>query len=78
MTRERISTTVDDRLLSEALGLLPWKNNASMFDAALKALVTQHRAAEIDQSYAAYEQRPLDEPDEWGSLAAFREAAAVS
>jgi hypothetical protein len=36
------------------------------------------RAAEIDGSYAAYEEHPLDEPDEWGDLASFREAAASS
>jgi hypothetical protein len=33
------------------------------------------RAAEIDAAYAAYEERPLDEPDEWGDLASFRDAA---
>jgi hypothetical protein len=32
---------------------------------------------EIDHDYArAYATHPLDEPDEWGDLASFREAAA--
>ena len=33
------------------------------------------RRAEIDASYAAYDEHPLDEPDEWGSLAAWLDAA---
>ena len=28
--------------------------------------------------YAAYDDHPLDEPDEWGDLASFRRAAAAS
>jgi len=36
------------------------------------------RATEIDASYGAYDEHPLDEPDEWGDLASFREAAARS
>ena len=35
-----------------------------------------HRSAEIDSAYAAYDEHPLDEPDEWGDLASFHEAAA--
>jgi hypothetical protein len=38
----------------------------------------RHRAAEVDASYAAYDEHPLDEPDEWGDLASFRRAAAAS
>lgn len=49
-----------------------------MIDEALQALLTRHRAAEVDASYAAYDDHPLDEPDEWGDLASFREAAAQS
>jgi hypothetical protein len=37
-----------------------------------------HRAGEIDASYAAYDDNPVSEPDEWGDLQSFREAAAVS
>jgi hypothetical protein len=53
-------------------------NDAALLDEALGALVAQHRAVEIDAGYAAYEDHPLDEPDEWGDLASFREAAASS
>lgn len=52
--------------------------DASMIDEALKALVERHRSAEIDASYAAYDEHPLDEPDAWGDLASFREAAGRS
>jgi hypothetical protein len=38
----------------------------------------QRPAAEIEASYAAYDEHPLDEPDEWGDLALFREVAALS
>jgi hypothetical protein len=33
---------------------------------------------EVEAAYAAYDEQPLDEPDEWGDLASFREAAAAS
>jgi hypothetical protein len=45
-------------------------------DEALAALVARHRAAEIDEGYVIYDDHPLDEPDEWGDLASFREAAS--
>jgi hypothetical protein len=35
------------------------------------------RSAAIDASYAAYDALPHDEPDEWGDLASFREAASA-
>ncbi len=53
-------------------------NDAAVLDAALEALLARHRAAEIDASYAVYDEHPLDEPDEWGDLAAFRDAAGAS
>ena len=49
-----------------------------LIDAALEALLARHRAAEVDPSYAAYDEHPPEEPDEWGDLASFREAAATS
>ncbi len=49
-----------------------------LIDEALQALLVRHRAAEVDASYAAYDAHPLDEPDEWGDLASFRQAAARS
>lgn len=46
-------------------------------DAALAALLGQFRRAELDKSYAAaYDARPIDQPDEWGDLASFRDAAS--
>lgn len=78
MTRIRVSTTVDESLLENARSLRTDLNDAALLDEALGALVRQHRAAEIDTGYAAYDEHPLDEPDEWGDLASFREAAASS
>lgn len=78
MARIRVSTTVDDRLLSEARQLVGAKSDAALLDQALDALLAQHRRAEMDQAYAAYDEHPLTEPDEWGDLASFRAAAAAS
>lgn len=39
--------------------------DAALVDEALAALVARYRSAEIDASYAAYDDHPLDEPDEW-------------
>lgn len=36
------------------------------------------RRAEIDASYAAYDEIPLDTPDAWGDLASWRDAAGRS
>lgn len=74
----RVSTTVDGALLASARQALSPVTDAVLLDEALAALLERHRAAEIDASYAAYDERPLDEPDEWGDLASFREAAAAS
>ena len=49
-------------------------NDATMMDAALEALAARYREAEIDAAYEMYDRLPLDEPDEWGSLASFHEA----
>jgi hypothetical protein len=76
--RVRVSTTVDEELLAEARGLSPHASDAAVLDAALAALVARHRRAEVDAAYAAYDEHPLTEPDEWGDLASFRAAAAAS
>ena len=78
MGRTRISTTVDATLLHDARSIRPGRTDAALIDEALTALLSSHRAAEIDASYVAYEEHPLDEPDEWGDLASFRKAAAAS
>lgn len=75
MTRIRVSTTVDRELLEEARDLNNGGNDASLLDAALSAFVAANRRAEIDATYAIYADRPLDEPDEWGDLASFHDAA---
>ena len=75
MPRVRVSTTVDDELLERARALGVGANDAALIDAALVALLERHRAAELDAAYAAYDERPLDEPDAWGDLASFRSAA---
>jgi hypothetical protein len=77
MARVRISTTVDRDLLEGARRARADVGDAQLIDEALTALLDRQRAAEIDAAYAAgYDAHPLAEPDEWGDLASFREAAA--
>ena len=78
MPRARISTTVDERLLADARQARAELNDAALLDEALAALLASRRATEIDDSYAAYDEHPLDEVDEWGDLASFHQAAAKS
>ena len=77
MTRIRLSTTVDAALLERARSVRSG-TDAALVDEALAALLARYRSVEIDASYAAYDEHPLDEPDEWGDLASFRRAAASS
>ena len=78
MPRARVSTTVDECLLSGARRARPGAKDSALFDEALDALLARNRASEIDASYTAYDRRPLNEADEWGDLAAFRTAAGAS
>lgn len=78
MARVRVSTTVDEELLRSARQACRGKTDAALLDEAFVALLAQHRGVEIDASYAAYDKHPIDEPDEWGDLASFREGAAAS
>jgi hypothetical protein len=78
MARTRVSTTVDEDLLESARRLRSQLTDSALLDEALRALVARHRATEIDKAYSVYEQHPLDEPDEWGDLASFRDSAAKS
>lgn len=78
MSRIRVSTTVDGELLESARGALSTLTDSALIDEALSALLARHRSAEIDAAYAVYDAHPLEEPDEWGDLSSFREAAAVS
>lgn len=76
MARVRVSTTVDEGLLSEARSLRSDVADSALLDEALRALLASYRAAEIDGAYRAYDEHPIDEPDEWGDLESFRAAAA--
>jgi Arc/MetJ family transcription regulator len=78
MPRTRVSTTVDDGLLTRARQVTGSTSDAALLDQALDALLAQHRRAEEDSAYAAYDEHPLDEADEWGDLASFRAAAGAS
>jgi hypothetical protein len=78
MTRARLSTTVDADLLDSARSIRSGSTDAALVDEALRALLVRHRSAQVDASYAAYGQHPVDEPDEWGDLASWRRAAATS
>ena len=74
-----MSTTVDADLLVRARRVCAVATDAALLDQALGALVARHRDAETDAAYAsAYGAHPLDEPDEWGDLAAFRRSAGRS
>ena len=78
MARTRISTTVNADLLTRARKERSGLRDSALIDEALAALLARRRAAEIDAAYAAYDERPLDEGDEWGDLASFRAAAGAS
>lgn len=78
MSRVRVSTTVDEQLLTDARSALAGQPDAVVIDEALRSLMLRYRSAEIDVAYAAYDDHPLDEADEWGDLASFREAAAAT
>ncbi len=73
-----MSTTVDAGLLEDARRVRSELNDAALLDEALAALLARHRGRAIDAAYAAYDEHPLEEPDEWGDVASFREAAASS
>lgn len=77
MAKIRVSTTVDADLLARAREIHSGRTDASLLEAALEALLHQHRSAEIDAAYlSAYRDTPVDEPDGWGDLATFADAAA--
>jgi hypothetical protein len=78
MSRVRVSTTVDEGRLSNARRIRPNTPDAALLDEALEALIARYRSAEVDASYAAYDEHPIGEADDWGDLASFREAAAAS
>lgn len=78
MSREWLRSTVDGELMRSARQLEGWPNGGSLLDAALRSLLSVQRRREIDASYAAYDEHPIDEADEWGDLASFSDAARLS
>lgn len=78
MARMRVSTTVDQALLEEARAARAGINDARLLDEALEALLQRHRRAQIDAAYAVYDEHPLNEPDAWGDLESWRDAAGRS
>lgn len=78
MARVRVSTTVDAGLLENVRRVREGTPDSVLLDEAFEALLSKHRAGELDAAYAAYDAHPLTEADAWGDLAAFREAAAAS
>jgi post-segregation antitoxin (ccd killing protein) len=78
MARVRVSTTVDEQLLTRARQARSELADSALVDEALAALLARNRAAEIEAAYAAYDRLPLDTGDEWGDLASFRAAAGAS
>ena len=78
MARVRVSTTVDEQLLTTARQARSQLTDSALIDEALAAFLARHRAAEVDAAYAAYDVSPLDSIDEWGDLASFRRAAGAS
>jgi hypothetical protein len=75
MNRIRLSTTVDAELLGSARSVRSGMTDAALIDEALSALLARHRSAEVDASYATYDEQPLEQPDDWGDLASWRRAA---
>lgn len=72
MTRVRVSTTVDAELIATAREVHGGGTDASVIEAALRALLAAHHRAEIDAAYdIAWAAMPVDTPDEWGDLASF-------
>ena len=69
MNRIRLGTTADAVLLQRARGVRSGSTDTALVDEALAALLARHRSTEVDASYAAYDEHPLDEADEWGDLA---------
>jgi hypothetical protein len=78
MARVRLSTTVDKQPLEDARQARAGKPDSVLIDDALSALLAKDRAAEVDAAYAAYDEHPLTDEDEWGDLNSFREAAGAS
>lgn len=69
---------MDAELLGSARGARSGITDAALIDEALAALLARYRSAEVDASYAAYDEHPVEQSDEWGDLASWRRAAGAS
>ena len=69
---------MDAELLGSARRVRKGVTDAALIDEALAALLARYRSVQVDAGYAAYEEHPVDEPDEWGDLASWRRAAGAS
>lgn len=78
MSRVPIVTTVSGELLGRARDVLPYLDDASLFDLALAAVRVVYRAVEVDRSYEAYDDLPLDTEDAWGNPADFLDAVGAA
>jgi hypothetical protein len=63
-------------LLRDARRVSGDQPDSVLLDAALRAFLLRHRAPGIEAQRSAYDEQPLDTPDEWGDLASFRDAVA--
>jgi len=54
-----VSTTVDEGLLASARRARAGKPDSALIDEAFEVLLARDRAAEVDDSYAAYDAHPL-------------------
>ncbi|MFB9733014.1 antitoxin MazE5 [Ornithinimicrobium kibberense] len=78
MARARISTDVDEDLLTRARALSPGSTDAAIVDVAFTSLLRAH--SEVDRSIdalyeTAYARVPVPTIDEWGHLETFLDGA---
>jgi hypothetical protein len=57
---------------------MPGTRVSTTVDEHLLKRVRDVRPGSTDAGYAAYDDHPIDEPDEWGDLASFHDAARAS
>ena len=68
---------MDEELLTAARRIAP-SPDSKLLDSSLRALLRQYRSAEVDSLYAAYDEIPISESDEWGDLESWHSAADSS
>ena len=78
LARIRLSTTVDASLPEAARALHSGPTDAALVDDALRVLLARNRAHQMHAGYPAYDEKPANQPDEWGDLDSWRRAASAS